>query len=616
MELSGGSNKKARLGKIILVAVMSGLQTMSVSHVMSNLDVTYLFYGNSFFEYNPVSLVFFVLDFILLWRFFRVEAVLKNKARWIISAVFGLLMGLSTVWGAYMIYGTNHIFDDGKKVIAGYAAAIGMAFLFTPIVSEIIGFLDKNETREVLNEKPGKKKTIGYLFLVWGIVFLSFIPVFLYWWPGNFVADAGYQVTNWMTDTMSDHHPILHTVILGSLYELGYNNGNVNYGIQIYSLSQMLLMSGSFGFFMSHLYEKNVRRSIRVITILLFVLNPVNAYYSITTIKGTWCVAFLLVALKFMLKLLDDFRVPYIIAFSFFGILSCLFRNNMIYAFIAGSAIILVTIVIKKKGIGLFIGVLAAAILVTAGTKGVNQILLKATDAGIAQHNRESMSFPLMCLARTMIDHKDELDPALYDEICSYFPEECLTSYTYINADYIKNYANEALLRDNKISFYKLFIKTEIKYPEEVVETFVGLTCGYWYLGDAPYFLNGTTKLYTMSEGYDLGIENRNLLPVGSAVYDMMYGDLDGRMRIPVFGWMWRGGKYFWIYLFAFVYSIYRKNTKAVMVIAIPLMYLMTDLLGPTPFLRYMYINIATIPMFAYLLIYNENNNEIKNRNT
>ncbi|MBR1861741.1 MAG: hypothetical protein IJ796_07770 [Lachnospiraceae bacterium] len=581
---------------------------MAISYIANNTDKTDVFFGTGIFNFNPVSLVFFAFSVVLLWRFLKKD-ILKSKGRVILAAVLGTLMGLSTVLGTFIIYGNNDIFDGSSKPAYIIPVALGLAIIFTPLISELTGFFDRIETAE--DTDPTKEiktgKAIGYLFIVWGIILLSFIPLFLYWWPGNFIADASYQVRDWLTDGVSTHHPILHTVLLGSFYKLGLHMGHPDYGFQFFTMIQMLIVSGSIACFMRYLYDRRVKRSIRVAVFLCFLLNPTLAYYSISTIKGVWCGAFTLISITFLLRYMDEYKMGNLIKFVLFGILACCFRNNMVYAFAVAGIVMTLIFAVKKKGLKFVVAFFVAIVLIAVGAKVSEKILLKATNGRVMDTQRESMSVPLMCLARVAHYHKDELDPALYNEICNYIDEDRLDKYVYISSDSIKETANEALLRDNKINFFKLVAKVGIKFPGEYLEAISGLTCGYWYLGVLPYYVGGTTKLYVIYFADDTpNIENKNLLPFGGFVYDIMYGEKEGRLSVPVLGWLWRSGLYFWIYVFAFFYSIYRKNVKSLGAIIFPFMYLMTCLLGPVPWLRYIVINIIMLPSLLYLMINKE----------
>ena len=147
-----------------------------------------------------------------------------------------------------------------------------------------------------------------------------------------------------------------------------------------------------------------------------------------------------------------------------------------------------------------------------------------------------------------------------------------------------------------------------LKCPKEYLETVIGLTMGYWYPLNYPYFFTGPTKLFDkpINGGYP-SIENRNLLPFGGAVFEYLFNDEDGRLKIPLLGWTWRNTLYFWGYIFAFAYLCYKKDKRGLALVIIPLLYMLSCLLGPVSWMRYIYPNIATVPIIVYLCTHAKN---------
>ena len=605
------SNTKNIWRKRISIVVLAFLNALSISYITEITDPQRVFFGTEIYGWNPSCIAFFALDIILLNRFFTKE-VIKDKRRIIFSSIPGWLLSLGSVWAAFMVFGNNSLLAKGTTILISIPLSIGLAFFVIPLFSELFGLLNKisdgkkEEKANFLTKKPWLAFVI-----IWALIFISFVPILLYWWPANFVYDADDQVYTYMTNSLSTHHSILHTLFLGKAYEWGYNRGDVNSGMIFYSLIQMLILSGSEAFFMEYLYEKKVRKELRLAALLVFLLNPVNAWFAISTIKGVLSAAFIVVALTFFLRFIDDAskgigkKIALGIGVAVFLVLSCHFRNNMIYAVAVGGIIaILLQKGLKKKLV--FLGVILAIILCFKGTE---KLLINTTGAYVKDTQRESMSVPLMCLARVAKFHRDELTDLEYNEICAYIPEESLEKYSYVISDGIKNNANENLLKTNKKNFLKLVAKIGLKHPVEYIETFVGLTAGYFYPFDYPYFLGGTTKLFAepIYGDYPM-VANKNLLPFGTSVMDYLFKDTDGRLRIPLLGWMWKSTIYVWGYIFAFFYLLYRKDKKGLSLMIIPLMYLATCFLGPVSWLRYIYINIATMPVITYLCTHSGKN--------
>ena len=568
------------------------------------------YYGTEIFGWNPACIVFFAMECILLHRFLKTE-VLKSHGRMILSITLGMLLGFLSIGSMLMYYGSNQIFDAEISIGTAIMAALGIALFAAPCFSELVGYLNRLKLTD--EEEPDMDKTVPkgkkawlYFLLVWLLVFICFVPLWLYWWPINLVYDASYQIYNYMTHSMSTHHPILHTLLLGMTYEFGWKRGNVNLGCGIYSLLQMLVLSGSFAFFMKYVYEKKIKRCFRIIILLSFAFNSVNAWFAVSTVKGVYSAAFLIVSLTFLLQFFDcesQMNMKKILrglGFVVFGILSCLFRNNMVYAMlVAGVVIALLQKGWKQR---LTIGCIFLVLLI--GYKVCDEGLVRATHAHKPDTEKEKMSVPLSCLARAAIYQREKIGEANYQEICMYISEDSLDHYSILIADSIKDNANEQLLRSNKVNFLKLFVKIGIKCPGEYLESILGLTAGYVYPLNYPYFFTGTTKLSDMGIfGVYPAPELKNYLILGSDWMEYLYGDQDGRLRIPILGWCWRSTLYVWGSFFLFGYFIYRRDKRGLGIFLIPFAYLLTCFLAPVAWLRYIYINIATVPVAIYLCV-------------
>ena len=358
------------LKKKILIAALAYINSVSIAYYMAQGNQTSYYYGLTFFGWNPSCIAFFALAVILLLRFFNKE-VLSNKKRVVASTILGALFSYTALWGTYMLYGTNSIFDSTPKIILGFLAPIGMMILIVPAFSECFGLVDRLRTEQcdkapenaenIGNESvdstqsvvlKGKRITSDFLYAVimWIVFFLKFGVMFLLYWPVVLCYDASYQLSEYVNKSFSTHHPFLHTFLLGKCYDLGLKIGNLELGISVYTLIQMTVLSASFAFFMYFLRKFEKRKWVRVVTFVLF-LNPVHGYFSQTTTKGTLCGAFTLLALTcFLFYLKERKKALNLVLFVAFSVLACQFRNNMIYAVVVAGIIIIICIKgLKKK---------------------------------------------------------------------------------------------------------------------------------------------------------------------------------------------------------------------------------------------------------------------------
>lgn len=595
---------KEKYIKYVSVAILSFANSLALC-ALKTKDPSQAFYlGVDSYGFSYESIFWFALAFLLLLRFFD---RIKEKAirRMIFSSVFGLLLAIATVWGTYIIYPEYSIFNSGKEVFIQVVLILGISLFSIPFANELFGWFDAKSSEnlcKVSESRASQKKKIFYFLLVWMIIFACFLPLFLHFWPGSFGVDAGDQLKDYLTNSNSDHHPILHTLLLGWAYDLGVKWGNPSKGYQLYTIFQMLILTASFASFAEYLYEKQTRKWIRVVVILLFVLIPLNGYFAILSAKVTLAAAFMVFTLTFFLRFSDSFGRSWINAVFFMAsaVLSCLFRNNAIYAFVVGGLVIIwLQKGIKKKMI--FLLLLVGIILGSIGSK---EILVASTGATKNVDNcRESLSFPIMCLVRTAVYHENEMPEEYLSAINAYVPKDAYTQYTPTIADSIKALANEDMLKKNKLEFLKLFIKVGFLFPGEYIEQFCFMTGGYWFTLDYPYCYGGSTSVNWQTIPLEVGqITSKDCFPIGGKLLDRLYIDT-GRLSVPVFGFFFRGTIYTWFTLFAMLYGLYRKDRRRVEIAVIPFVYLLTVFLAPTSFIRYLYCNVATLPLMFWSLI-------------
>lgn len=211
--------------KYIVISLLSAVSVYSFGIVFS-ISNSGGYLGDGILSFNPVSILLFIACFLLLKRFFYKE-ILSDAGRIVISCIMGFLISVAGLCSTLMLYGNHTIFSAPISAGLRILSVFGMAFFFVPAASELVGLTNLLfSKRQVAPPTASKwfyeKNNIVYFLFVWALLFLSFIPLFLYYYPINFIYDAGYQVKDYMNGTLSTHHTILHSVLLGFFYNMGY----------------------------------------------------------------------------------------------------------------------------------------------------------------------------------------------------------------------------------------------------------------------------------------------------------------------------------------------------------------------------------------------------------
>lgn len=648
---------------VAVVALLTYVALIGIRDLRKLFNTEYMYAGTGYDGYGLTNVVFAAVIVWLLWKIAK-----ERRLRYIItSSICGILLSFVTVAGTYLLY-MGDLFADHINGLKVFALILCISVITIPLshlilvgmdrISELLNISNASNTADNSKadktadaskaDEPNTSKTdktadnskatekvkapknqdatwtkrfakIKKVFekpaatfgLYTAILMLCWLPMFLSNWPVNFIADAAYQMINYTDDYITTHHPILHTLMLGKAYDIGVAMGNPSAGFAIYTAVQMLIMAMAIAYFMTFLKTSKAPNVLRIASALFFLVVPVFRLMAISTTKDGLSGAFLLICLTAVAKLMRspkvkwyEFAVP-----VFSGVLACTFRNNMIYAIVAGGLIALLIVGNMKRRI--------AAVLLVASIFIVNlcvgKILFAATDAHEIDTRKESMSVPLQCLARVAALHRDEMPEELYEEFEQYVPAEAIVSYMGFNADNVKNNANEDLLRSNTFNFLKLWLKVGFKFPGEYVEAIGLLTHGYLYPANTAIGTATDIPLYTMNYSNIEPIDKKDLAPWYTKLFGKLYSQ-DTKYEIVLWGIWFRPILYVWGLLFVTAWELMhiKEKKKAFVVTLVPLMYFATCMLGPTVFLRYVFPVIITLPLIACAAFGNRNFLEVQ----
>lgn len=585
--------------KGIFVAVSAYLNLLAVNKLSFIVNLSSEYDGASWFGYNALQILIYAADCFLLWYF-----VGKTDSRQkVFASIPGIVMSFLIVSGTYLHF-VNDLFNTFGNFVTVILITLGVSLFVIPLwafaLEQTRKIGDDLKERTESDNQNDSKGNIGYFFIMWGVVTLFFLPVLLTWWPGNFIYDAADQMREYLAGTLSTHHPLIHTLLMAGCYRIGGKFlGNASFGFGIYTTIQMLVITAAYAYLLWMLKKKNVSRIIRVLTFLWIVLFPLNKCFAVTATKDVLCGGFFLIFAVSLMRLLfykEHFKWFDYVILLLAGILSCMFRNNMIYAIVAGGLVIL----LMQKGTRKKLLVLAIIGVIFIGQKGGNTALKVAFHASSPDSMRESLSVPLQCLARVAVYRRNELPDEQYEEIAMYIPRDMLDSggYNPYNSDPIKNDANEKLLRSNFVNFLKLWVKVGLKFPGEYTESILTNTLAYWYPDNmGHYALQDFSAYHKLIYNGEEIVKSSPMPQFIIDFYQFLYYE-NNYYKTPLLGFFFRPAAYFWLMMFGIVYGLYRKNYRQLALFAIPFMYFGTCFMGPIVALRYIYPVITVIPLY------------------
>lgn len=426
-----------------------------------------------------------VIPILLTFAFYQLlikANKIKDKRMSVIASILAILLATFEIVG-YSInnyLNLSSILHSKTTMVKSLMKFIALAVILYSIIKIIYSY--------ILSYKFSNKKNIKIFthnkrsfFLIWVLIFLCYIPYFLRFYPANITADSMGQILQGLGLTqITNHHPVLHTGIISIAMHIGKVVGNYNIGAAIYSIAQMIIMSGIFSYTIYYMSKRNINIIIRVLTLIFYAIYPVHALYSMTMWKD---ILFGGVMLLFTINLCElvtnsenYFKSKKNIMLLILNmILVFLFRNNGIYVIIL---LLPFVIILLRKYYKKLLVAFSVVILLYITINGPVFKLLNIQKGS----TREALSIPLQQFARVTRDHKKTLTEEEKNSIYQFLPVDNLDELYYEKiSDRVKNNFADEAFANNKLEFIKLWIELGIKYPRTYIESFLCNSYGYWY---------------------------------------------------------------------------------------------------------------------------------------
>ena len=355
------------------------------------------------------------------------------------------------------------------------------------------------------NDKSNCSKEGGYRdFLVqWLFIFACWIPVFLAFYPGAFVYDACDEYVQVATRTFTTHHPLTHVLLLGGLVCAGNKFfDSYNVGIALYTLFQMILLSGVFSYTVCYIKKKTKNKYVMLGTLLFYGLFPVIHMYAVCSSKDAiFTAAFLLVVIK-MLQLMEDSekflsQKGNIVASILAAVVMMLFRNNGMYAYVVWVPIIFAGCLLQKKEkkiILKIVCIMVASFLIFQGSSKILTICTNADDS----ESQEIMTVPIQQMVRTFVYSPDTYSEEEKEVLFEIIPKEDMHLYNARLSDLVKSKFNNQTFQLNPGKYLQLWAKIGIRKPLIYLNAWLMTSYGYWY-PDAVINVYGGNTVHTFT---------------------------------------------------------------------------------------------------------------------
>lgn len=542
-----------------------------------------LYYSDSFFS----PYVFYAI----VGAISTIENI-KNGNK--MPAISKVLIVLFSAFFALAIVAANYNlispFNAKRIILAGILLATGY-------------LIAKNTLIWALNRKTGLNEhyicNVGnkakYVFLTTFIFIFAIDVICLVFcsWPGIVSIDSLYQIEQVLhVRAFSNHHPFFHTMIIKICIDLGMALfGNINSGVAIYSILQILCMAGIFAFVLTTLYQAGLSKGWISVALMAYVLMPYHILYSITMWKdvlfGGVCILFIC-ALYRIIKDIGSKRTNYVA--MFFGAAgTCLLRSNGYLALLLTFFVLIVLLGKEHKKL------LLTLLVVLVVTFFMKHGLLKILDVS-QPDTAEFLSIPEQQIARLIVEGVDMTEDDIWQINKIMDINQVKTDYLPYISDPIKTIVRntgQEYLNDHKGDYLKLYIRLAFKYPGIYIKAWIDQTKGYWN-GGYPYWV-AENGIVDNDYGLQAALGNNLISKIMNKWFGFFLYNNTFKLFISI-------GLHVWIIILSMVIMIIEKRKESV--ICVLLLALILTLLVSTPVFsefRYAYAVFTSFPFVVLI---------------
>ena len=487
----------------------------------------------------------------------------------------------------------------GQTGVDGLLLSLGTALCLGPAAGWAAFWLDARMTAPPAQPTPPAQpppptppSPRPRVLLPMAVLLLAWTPMLLAFYPGIHAYDTFSQIPEYLSGSFSTHHPLLHTLLTGWLYDLGGLMGSHALGMLFYSVAQMLLLAWALAYGLTYLARLGCPRWVRLALLMLFCLPQISLH----ALGCTKDIPFAALITVFSVRLHAAVRDPRLLRSRRWvagtvaaGVFMALFRNNAPYAL---ALLVPFAAALAGRGARLRMTALLAAVLVLGLGAGKGLQLATHAQSGLVN---EMLSVPAQQLSRVYVLHGAE-DPVGY-EIVEFVPYA--DQYDVWSADRVKLHLKVS--RPGELwGFLKFWGRELLHYPVEYIDAFLYQCKGYWFVDDT-LFSSRTGAIYLWF--YDnLGVEQHSFLPgLRSAMLSLF--DQNTYRAYPIVSLLIQPALYTWLALFALACAARRRDRGVAAAALCLLMYLFTVCLGPLVGNRYSFCMMTGAPLLIGLLL-------------
>ena len=524
-----------------------------------------------------------------------------EKRKVIIASILALLLAAMQIvgWQISMDYGSSvhqsKFFQD-IGMLEGWQCLLAGSIEWVILSILIYLLFSRLEQRSKIiagKHAPSMAgSAITFTRFIWPVSFLLLFAVWMIFlwgcYPGFYNYDVGNQLPQFLYEEVAynAHHPLLHTLIEGSIVALGYRIYNIDltFGVFLYNAFQMMVCATCLSYSLQFIYKRTRRMALVVLGFLFYALCPPIVMFAMSTTKDVLCYSLFFAAIIHLLELFkhleegDSVKLRHWLTLGSLLALSCLLRKNTIYAiFVFAMISILIVKKERKKQLLLYLGVIAVYFI-------VDKALLLGLNA-IPGSVNEALCVPYQQIARLYTEEgEDAFTEEEYALLCEIIIPEALYCYDPVMGDHTKANFNPGLetLKQNKWDYFVLWLKKGLEYPQIYIESFLYNTYQAWYPGTSITEQRGVR--YFDVTGWQDEYGTPHWQGLFDFYRDIRYGSYT---KYPVIRLFFSIGAMFWVCIITLFYGIWKKDKSVIAALLLVLLVCATLFCGPVMDVRY-----------------------------
>jgi len=514
----------------------------------------------------------------------------------VLSVTLGFLFALCIVFGYQLEHYGNVTFRSCFTWLSVLGITLFAAFLIGVSMLLTDYFVPGHSHAVTVGQRFTPVQYFGLSFIC---LFLCWIPSVLGLYPGYFEYDAVDQWLMVANHSVTTHHPVLHTLLLGGIVQWIYDlTGSFNKGVFLYTLIQLGISGLCFSYVLTFLYTRNVRKGLRIFSFIWFTAFPTVILNLFSTTKDSIFAPLMLVFLIMTAKLMDSpehylgrwYRmIPWILI----TFLMTVMRNNAVYVTLLFLILLLLRLrMCRKRLLAAYMGLIALYLLYAGPfcSRLVSENL----------NTKEYLSVPLQQVIRVYKNEYTELSPTDRQLIESVCEPAALYLYNPKISDAVKNNVDLKLLAAHRSEYLSLWWRLAKAHPETYLNSFLENTYGFWY-PKATLILSadGTEGYFFCQSLYPA--EDNSKLPLIYDYYGLFHNSplVQGSSPVTI---LFAPGTYFFLLLYVLFYCIYKKRTTTAFTLCYVILFWLTFLLGPVALVRYTAFLYYLVPLEACIL--------------